>query len=67
MRTCQICGDEFNPRGMIRGAQWATRCNMCQEVDHEVETVQAQTERIINGQGAERAKAALLRIRSGKL
>ena len=67
MRTCQICGDEFNPRGMIRGAQWATRCNMCQEVDHEVETIQGQTERIINGQAAERAKAALVRIRSGKL
>jgi hypothetical protein len=40
---------------------------MCQEVDHEVETIQSQTERIINGQGAERAKSALLRIRAGKL
>jgi hypothetical protein len=67
MRTCKICGDDFNPRGMISGAQWANRCNMCQEVDHDVETIQGQTERLINGQAAERAKAALKALRGGKL
>jgi predicted RNA-binding protein with PIN domain len=62
-----MCGDEFNPRGMIRGAQWANRCNMCQEVDHEVETIQKQTERIINGQGAQRAHQALKVLRGSKV
>ena len=54
-KECAICGDDFNPRGKVSGSQWANRCNMCDEVDHEVETIQKQTERIINGQGAQRA------------
>jgi hypothetical protein len=39
---------------------------MCDEVDLEVETIQKQTERIINGQGAQRAIQAIKVLRSSK-
>ena len=40
---------------------------MCDEVDLEVETIQKQTERIINGQGAQRALQALKVLRGAKV
>ncbi len=66
-KECAICGDDFNPRGKVSGSQWANRCNMCDEVDLEVETIQKQTERIINGQGAQRAIQALKVLRGAKV
>jgi len=62
-KECSVCGDDFNPRGKVAGSQWANRCNHCDEVDLEVETVQKQTERIINGQGAQRALQAIKVLR----
>jgi hypothetical protein len=56
MKTCADCGDEFDQRGLIRGAQWRNKCNHCNDFDDKKETIQAQTMSIVNGQMAESYK-----------
>ena len=56
MKTCTECGDEFDQRTLIRGAQWRMRCNHCNDFDDRKETIQAQTMSVVNGQMAESYK-----------
>lgn len=56
MRICAICGDDFDPRARRAGFQYANRCNDCNEHDDcGRDTIQRQTESIINAGQAERA------------
>jgi hypothetical protein len=56
IKTCTECGDEFDQRTLIRGAQWRMRCNHCNDFDDRKETIQAQTMSVVNGQMAESYK-----------
>ena len=53
IKTCTECGDEFDQRTLIRGAQWRSRCNHCNDFDDRKETIQAQTMSVVNGRMAE--------------
>ena len=67
MKTCADCGDEFDQRGLIRGAQWRNKCNHCNDFDDVKETIQSQTMQIVNGQMAEsykRMQAERLKIKT---
>ena len=56
VRECAICGDEFDTRSRRAGFQYANRCNDCNEHDDAGrDTIQAQTERLIDGGQAQRA------------
>ena len=56
VRECAICGDEFDTRSRRAGFQYANRCNDCNEHDDAGrDTIQAQTERLIDGGQTQRA------------
>ena len=56
MKTCADCGDEFDQRGLIRGAQWRNKCNHCNDFNDVKETIQEQTRAIVEGTMAESYK-----------
>ena len=56
VRECAICGDEFDTRARRAGFQYANRCNDCNDHDDAGrETIQQQTESLINAGQAARA------------
>jgi hypothetical protein len=67
-RVCSICEDEFDTRSRQgKGWQYADRCPHCQVYDQSVETIQGQTETLINSMAAQRHLAQQKLRRAGKL
>jgi hypothetical protein len=68
MRICSICEDEFDPKcRQGKGWQYANRCGHCQVYDQSVETIQGQTETLINSMAAQRFLAQQKARKAGKL
>jgi hypothetical protein len=67
-RTCIICEDEFDTQSRQgKGWQYANRCPHCQVYDQSVETIQGQTESLINSMAAQRHLAQQKLRKAGKL
>ena len=67
-RVCSICEDEFDTRSRQgKGWQYADRCPHCQVYDQSVETIQGQTESLINSMAAQRFLAQQKLRKAGKL
>ena len=56
MKICADCGDEFDQKNLIRGAQWRNKCNHCNDFNDVKETIQEQTRAIVEGTMAESYK-----------
>jgi len=68
MRICSICEDEFDPKcRQGKGWQYANRCGHCQVYDQSTETIQGQTETLINSMAAQRFLAQQKLRKAGKL
>jgi len=68
MRICSICEDEFDPKcRQGKGWQYANRCGHCQVYDQSVETIQGQTETLINSMAAQRFLAQQKARKAGNL
>lgn len=68
MRVCAVCEDEFDTRSRQgSGWQYANRCAHCQIYDTSVETIQGQTESLINSMAAQRFLAQQKLRKAGKL
>ena len=68
MRVCAVCEDEFDPKSRQgKGWQYANRCPHCQCYDQSVETIQGQTETLINSMAAQRHLAQQKLRKAGKL
>jgi hypothetical protein len=68
MRICSICEDEFDPKcRQGKGWQYANRCGHCQVYDQSTETIQGQTESLINSMAAQRFLTQQKLRKAGKL